>query len=554
MQAPYKIFTLIFAIALMTFVIVRCTKENFVEPKDPFAIQRLDPDPNVLILGEGNEALKLKTNQANVITTGDGVSITGSVFIENSTYGDLRISSGEFNLVEGDTGNFLGFEGVGLIELPNEGIFKEISIPELTAAPIGFKKGSEFDLEAFSFPVNENRYYFYYENPDRFNAGLTNTSFDNIEEVAIDPTDPFFYLKCSMEGTPLGFFDNIGIAFSTQGLIPFRPLVDFYDIPTFEGSIYLTGTVPIEKYPVSVSGETVLSFFDKETDAEHFFSGEEFSYKMGINGQVNFEHDALDWLNLEVVLGQATTYLSIQTDGETQIKWAGLRQTPSSTPSDFINNVIGYDWDFLDYLAVSESKETFYGTIGTDLSDWEFGFKTESWMHIGSFDIDMGGIQLEMNPDRLFFEGRAAIAGFTKVSLSGDINKNGNFKITGKVSNGFDASCCGLSIDFSLKITVSLEHKDGKVTFKGKGKLKGEACLGKLCADFSVSASFSISSDGEFTACFAIGIGKLGFDVCLDFDKKGVSETHYQPVMSYIEIPIEEVPVENRFPVKSQVK
>lgn len=549
MNNSLKYFSIILIAAISTFVIVQCTKENFTEPQDPFEFQRLDPNPANIILGEGASALLVKTNEGNIVETETGLRVKGSIYIENKIYGDILLTSGDFEFTDNAGNNsFSGFTGIGLIEFPKEGIFKNLDVTEIIASPMGFKKGSEFDLEAFSWPVNENRYYFYYENPDRFGAGLTNTSFDNINQVAVDPADPFLYINCSFEGSSFGPIDNLGIAFSTQGLIPYKPLVDYYNIPRFNGHLYLSGSVPILKYPVAVAGEFVMRFANEESDADKFFNGQDFYYKMGMNGQLTFEHDLLDWLDVEVVLGQASVYLDIRDDGETRIKWAGLREVPPTTPSDFIYQVVGQDWDFLDYLAVSQQKEKFYGTIGTNLSDWEFGFSTDSWLQIGSYKIDMGGITLELSPIRMYFEGRAVLAGFTRVKLTGEINRNGNFELKGSVSNSFHASKYGLSIGYSLKIEASLKHSDGKVTFKGKAKLDGEACAGEICVGIGTTVSITISSDGEFEVCFSIGIAGVGYDVCLDFDVVTINgQQSYTQTMNYEIIPIEQVPIENRY-------
>jgi len=542
------------AFVLLAIVLGTCTKENFVEPQDPFEVQRLEPNPTEIQLGSGKNALVIKTNKSNIVETENGIRVKGSIYAQNETYGDVRVSTGDFELVFNEVEGFYEqIQGIGMVDLPNQGLLSELKIDKFIYSPIGFKKGSEFeDIGIFGWPVNPDRYYFYYETPDRFNLGITKTALDAISKVAVDPQDPYFFMACSFSGSPFGPTDNAKIAFSTQGLIPYEPLVTFYDIPSFTGHIYLGANIPLLEFPASVEGEYVLRFADETGDAAKFFNGEDFNFRMGTNGKVTFDHEALDWLNIEVVLGEASTYLQLDPSGESMMKWAGQRSTPSTTPSDFVAQVIGQDWDFLDYLQISEQKETFYGTIGTVPSDWEFGFKTESSMKIGNYSIDMGGIELELSPVRMYFKGTARLAGFTRASLSGEINKNGNFELKGSVSNGFHAEAAGLSIGYDLGLDITFKHKDGTVTFKAKAHLSGEACLGKLCAGFSINASITISSNGDFEVCFSIGIGKLGFDVCIDFNTmENIDGTPgYKQTMTAIEIPLEQVPIENRFPAK----
>ncbi len=137
-----------------------------------------------------------------------------------------------------------------------------------------FQKGTEFDSGPYEWPVNENHYYFYYENLNPFPVNMTSSSLENVHKIAIDPTDPFFFISGDLVGTPLGDISDAGIAISAQGLIPFYPKVDLNDFPmnSFYGNLYITGNVPLGKYPASFTGETVLSFdSDNNEDSDLSF-------------------------------------------------------------------------------------------------------------------------------------------------------------------------------------------------------------------------------------------------------------------------------------------
>ncbi|MBU0472537.1 MAG: hypothetical protein KKF62_00080 [Bacteroidetes bacterium] len=549
MSTNKKYFLNIIALLSITIIAVQCTKENFVEPPDPFEIQKLDPNPEVLTLGEGKNAITLKTNQTNIINTKNGKRIKGSLYVENEKYGDIRLSNGDFELIEDSSTGlyFTGFKGESIITLPQEGLMKNFEIPGLTAAPIGFKKGTEFETGPYAWPVNENRYYFYYENLNPFPINMTSSALENIKKIAIDPTDPFFFISGDLTGTPLGDISDAGIAISAQGLIPFIPKVSLYDFPmsSFYGNLYITGNVPLGKYPASFTGETVLSFdSDNNEDSELFFSGKSADFILGLNGTVYFEHETLEWMGISVELGNATLEYSMNRSGDTELRFAGERK--DIKVSDFINEVIGKDYDFLDYLKPSSTDMEFFGAIGTELSIWEMGFRMETKLDLPGFSsIDMGHAYLYINPDRMKFDGYAVLAGFSGVGVKGNVNfNNGHFVLTGYVKSGFSASCCKLSISYSLAMDVTLKY-DGDVTFSAKVQLKGKACFGKLCASISIKASVSISSNGSYKICFSVGIGALGFDVCID--KKALANGQYQEVMTYDEIPLEYVPMENRF-------
>lgn len=552
MKTKHKQYLSIAAISLAILFLMQCTKENFVEPVDPFEVQKLGPNPETFLLGSGNNALLLKANKNSVIQTEFGYRIQGSIYIENSKYGDIRLTNGSFDLKKDGTGNYYSdITGLGVAELPREGLLKKLNLEGMPFASIVFKKGSEFETGPFGWPVDPDRYYFYYENDEPFSARITSSKLQNIKKVAIDPLDPYYFTSCDFNGTKLGDITDVGLAVSAQGFIPFEPLVTSYTIPKFKGHLYLSGTIPLGKYPLAFSGEAVLALGSSSSNYDSFFGGRNADFQMGLNGKVTLDHEALDWLDVEIILGSASLHLAYEQGGNTRLKFVGERQMPPSSPSDFLYEVIGQDWDFLDYLVPVEQKETFYGTIGTELSEWELGFKSESKLNILGHEIDMGHTALEVTSSSLHFSGEAVVAGLSRVGVKGYAERNGNFELTGYARNGLSASKGPLSLDYELSAEVSLKHVDGTFTFTGKIKLHGEACvdleLFDVCAGFTIRASVEISSNGNFRVCFSIGVGDLGFDVCLNYTRSSIHSDDFIQTMTYNEIPIEQVPLENRF-------
>lgn len=552
MKTKIKKHLSIVSISIAILFLMQCTKENFVEPADPFEIQRLDPDHETFLLGSGENAIVLKANKNSVIQTDYGYRLQGSIYVENSKYGDIRLTNGAFDLKKDATGDFYSsINGLGISELPREGVLKKLRMEGMPFANMVLKKGSEFETGPFAWPVDPDRYYFYYENDDPFSARVTSSKFQNVKKVAIDPLDPYYFTSCDFTGTKIGDITDVGIAVSAQGFIPFEPIVTSYTIPKFKGHFYISGTVPLGKYPLAFSGEAVLSLGTSSSNHDNFFGGRNADFKMGLNGKLTLDHESLDWLNLEIILGTASVYLGYQQDGETELKFVGEREFPPSSPSDFLYEVIGQDWDFLDYLVPVEQKETFYGTIGTELSDWELGFKSESTLKILGHEIDMGHTALEVTTSSLHFSGEAVIAGLSRVGVKGYAERNGNFELTGYARNGLDASKGPLSLDYELSMDVTIKHEDGDFSFKGKLKLHGEACvdvgLFDVCVGFTIRASVEIKSNGEFEVCFSIGVAGIGFDVCLSYNRSSLATDDFYQVMEYKEIPIEMVPMENRF-------
>jgi len=153
------------------------------------------------------------------------------------------------------------------------------------------------------------------------------------------------------------------------------------------------------------------------------------------------------------------------------------------------------------------------------------------------------------------FDGYAALAGFSGIGLKGDVSfTTGYFTMTGYVRSGFRVSWKSLSLGYKLAMDVTLKYYEEKgdkvVSFRASITLEGRACVdtkifGKICANITIHANIEIKSNGSFKVCFSIGIGKLGFDVCIK--KDALANGQYMETMTYEEIPLEFVPLENRF-------
>lgn len=548
-----------FVLTLIAFSITQCTKENFIEPPDPFEPQKLDANPEVFSLGSGSNALTLKTNSENILKTDYGYKVKGSIFIENNKYGDIRLTNGDFELHQSEDGSYFNnLTGLGLAELPKEGILGDLVMTGIEACPFGFQKGSEFETGAFAWPVNNDRYYFYFENSEPLKALISGSELSNINKIAIDPLDPFFFVTCDIGETKIGELTDVGFAVSAQGLIPYYPAVNEYDIPNFEGQFYITGTIPLEKYPIALTGEAVVGFPNPQRESTNkFFSGAATAFNMGVNGRATLDNTVLDWLNLEITLGQTSLYLGVDENGDTRIKYAGLREFPPSEPLDFLKEVVGGDWEFVNYINPYESKELFYGTIGNKLDDWEFGFKIHSNLNLLGITLNSVDYTLELTPSSMYFDGKVVMAVFNTLRLKGYIEKTGRFIFEGSAAQRLSISKGRLKLKYELSMDAKLDFDPGrssdKFIFTGKVKLSGKACVEiadhDFCAGFTIKASVTITSSGKFEVCFSIGIGKLGFDVCITYNPPSLGENPVMEQMRYEEIPLEMVPPENRFPI-----
>lgn len=552
MQKKYQLTGLTIFLMLSVFTFVQCTKENFVEPDDPFEVERLDPDPEVIILGEGENALTLKTNRDNITDSDAGIRIKGGLFAENEMYGNLRITNGDFELEAAEDGNYYNnITGFALVDMPNEGILKNLIKSSISAAPIGFKKGSEFETGAFAWPVNENRYYFYYELDTPFDVQITNSSLENIKKLAIDPLDPYMFISCDFNGTAIGDLSDVGMAISAQGFIPYHRQVNYYKkVKEFNGHIFLSAALSLNKYPVTIHGETVIGFdSDDSASADKFFDGGLSSYRQGLNGKATFDHQALDWLDVEIILAEASVYFERTPDGHTYLAWAGKRDYPATSISDFMEQVIGADWDFLDYLVPLQNKEKFYGSIGSELSDYEMGFEMKSQLKFpNNTTLDVGTMKLFTSTDYMKFYGSMNVAVLGEVGIEGRVDKNGYFKFKGfhHYGRSFDwKDILEISYDFDMYLEV---ERDGDgISIEGEVDFEAEICLGKLCIDFSATLYARIQTDGYFKLKFEVGICGKGFDITIKYKPKSANGMSAMEIQDVLEIPIEQVPMEYRF-------
>lgn len=550
MQTKFKLLGFFLVICFSAIIFVQCTKENFIEPADPFEIKRLEPNPYKLTLGEGENKITLKTNHENITETGNGLRIKGGLFAENSQYGDFRISNGEFELIKNKNGEgYSEITGVAIVDLPKEGLLKDLIKTGMSISPVGFKKGSEFETGAFGWPVDSNKYYFYYELDTPFDATITNSSLKNIKELALDPLDPYFFISCDFNGTPFGKLSDVGLAISSQGLIPFERQVDYYDkVKNFSGNIYLSAALSIKTYHITIHGETVIGFdSDDPSASDIFFAGEISSYKQGFNGKITFDNKALDWLDIEIVLGEASMFFERTTSGETKIAWAGKREYPPTDVSDFLEQVIGKDWNFLDYLIPLEQQEKFYGSIGSNLDDFELGFETKTDLKVGNHKINMGTMKLFFSPNRMYFYGSVNIAVLGSIGVKGSADKDGYFKFTGFIQYKNDIDWKILEINYNFDIDLTLKRDGEGISIKGSIDFEAEICLGIICIDFNTKLSVTIGLDGSFKIKFKIGICGKGFSVTISYKSKSALMSKDVESMEYVEIPYQEIPMQYRF-------
>lgn len=505
-------------------------------------------------------------------TVGNGQK---SVFIEG--HGELPISKGSFKMLNSDgsvSGEFQGFGGYSEFTLPQVGILQEMSIEQPVGTNILFGQGSDLPDD---FPVNPNRTYFYFFYEELVDFALGKSPF-MIDRMALDPDDPYFYVHASAMSIPgLSSIEDGGFAVSVQGNIPFSPQesLSFGKVQSFDyGNLLLQGSINMETtfgVPLVIADATAVIGFGNMTDGVNFFNGDDVPFMMGLQGGLVLAvHDLA-----EFTLGEAAISLEVYSYDDFEFRWAGWLSNEIRVLQP-IEELLGIDtegtaWDFIQPPGVVNELKT-WGTIGTDIDNWAFGIHTTSTLKISNImTFDLGSVRFEMKKESLDFYCRMRIGFFGNVSFGGYIHGDGAFGISGSGGHhsSFDLKILEISIgynvgfdlkgyadgnwNFCLRGTAYLDVSFGAPFFEAHPeileahpeileqlKLEGSTLKGS----FSVSMNACINNSGKFKGTISFSFWKIGYS--FNYSVK-LNSSEASPLENFREIPLEEVPLENRF-------
>ncbi len=586
-----RVFLQLFIMVAFIVIAAGCKKDVYVEPEDPYEKERLNSDHINIIFGDAETGYVIKTNTENVETTESGnIRIRGTLYTDNDAFGPMKLTSGDFIFFNGANaakesyahesygelpvykGKYTikgyekeditaeGFAGFAEFNIPKVGFLQELMIPFMEGSPIGYVNGSELE----DWPLNPDRKYFY------FDYSKLNSSADGVEfkikestvaldRIAIDPFDPFLYMHAGLDIPKLPLND-IGFGLSLQGNINFEvpEHLQYGKIEGFDnGNILIEGSVDLSALlsgvPIGVGGQIVLGFpTGNWEDITNFFDNQEVYLSLGASGQVTLDADYIPMLGVELLLGEAvmTAFLNPSED-RAIISFVGQMEQPSYSPRELFEELSGADVQLLDYLNMGwEQTFTVWGSAGISADDWLLGIKNEVAFVVADHTIISADAMLEIDKDHIYVEANAEIVLFGEAKLIGDIKYDGSVFIGAYCEAHFDETFAGLhlKIDFESNTELNIES-NGDWRFYSKGQFYGEAGidLPPWGGPFSYYASVSINmgyeaeidSDGKFRVCANIGIDGFGFDVCMDFNKKG--ERHNMTVKNtdYKNIPQE---------------
>lgn len=599
-------------LSLFVIIIVfsSCQKDNFVDPPDPFEIQRLEEGYTSFEFIKGDNSFKILTNHENITVTEKGnYRIRGTIFADRGDAAPVRLSQGDFVLLkklstnqktatidglgeipistgtfktmnmEGGFDEFEGFGGYSEFTLPQVGLTQDLTIEQPDGTNILFGQGSDLPDD---FPVNPDRNYFYFYYGDYVDFALGNSPF-MIDRMALDPEDPFFYVHASAMSIPgLSSLEDGGFAASVQGNIQFTPpeSLSFGKVESFgNGNLLLQGSVNLQTtfgVPIVISDATAVMAFDVDgsgdsgTAGANYFKGENVPFKMGLSGGLVLAvHDLASF-----ELGDAAISLFVADYDQFEFRWAGW-VTNELRPLAPVEDLLGWDtegtaWDMIRLPGMVNELRT-WGTIGTDSDNWEFGLHTTSTLKLGFMDVDMGGFKIEMSKNNLDLYAEMSVGWFGNLYFGGYIHDDGAYGLEGGARKSTSFGKWGLSIEVGYRVGFDLEgYASGDWDFCLHGKAYLDVSIGEaffeahpelreeydlleddLKAEFSASLRACLDSSGKFKGKIRFSFWKIGYSFDFSFT---LDSSEGCPAYNFEEIPLEEVPMENRFGTEVIVK
>ncbi len=582
---------------IVALLVSSCIKNEFVEPPDPFEKDRLEEDILCFDFGNGIDSFKILTNADNVTYTDKGnLRIRGTIFADRDTlapvrlsqgdfillktlepgqksihteeYGELPVSKGQYNVSCGvaNTTQFEGFGGYAEFTLPTVGLIQDMEIPLVDGSPIGFAQGSEL---APDFPVHPDRtyFYFYYGEQAEFLIGQCTFA---VTRMALDPDDPYFYVHAvGMDIPLLGVVEEGGFAVSVEGYIPFTVPgeLSFGHVENFDnGNILVEASINLEDFgvPITIQDATAVIAFGQDPETgRSFFNGDQVPFMIGLKG--GFELAIHDLASYE--LGVAAVSLNILGYDNFRFSFAGRYSDDVNIYQPMIDLIgIGEDlkvWDFIQPPGQHMQFEV-WGTIGSSIEDWMFGLRAESYFEIPNImTINLGKAAFEISKDRLYFDCSMRMSFFGHVGFEGDIHSDGAFRLKAYTyeDESFDLKILEIDVGYSAHFEVAADAA-GNWYFEVHGRAYLDISIGqpwmelhgtpelKAMNDPRVKASVSftgrLNSSGKFRCTIKFSFAGIGYKYTFSFNLKGSEPTAFE---SLEEIPLDEVPLENRFQI-----
>ncbi len=244
--------------------------------------------------------------------------------------GEIALHEAQLIFEYGDT-PLAGIErlrGTAQVPFPSVGLLANADIGTPVMADVGLDYGRNLaDLDA---PLVDDRQYLFFNFNAGFEASVGPISFEapggQSATFVLDPQDPFFFLTGSLPGlSEIAGVEDLGIAMSLQGLIPFTPDTTWGiddGIGNFDANLHLQGSIPFARLPLNLDGALMIDA-DANNDGNTLFNNPAADVEYGGNGTLNVSVDFLQFFGFGFELGNASLGIKI-TDNEQKAYFSGV--------------------------------------------------------------------------------------------------------------------------------------------------------------------------------------------------------------------------------------
>jgi len=403
------------------------------------------------------------TFASNVTKTDAGFDVHGALLLA-TPLGQLPIANASVTFAYGADAS-AGLEtvrGDANVPFPSLGAAQGFSADDLVSASLGFDSGE--NLADLGAPLNDDRKYLFFQ----FAAGVSvhngplTLSLPGGEDatLVLDPFDPFVFASGSLLGLgALGPIEGVGLGVSAQGLIPFHATTTrgiTQGLEDFKGALYLSGSVPLARLPLTVTGEAVLDI-DPNADGRPLTDLDAVGFQLGVNGELDLTASFLDVFSFETSLANASVKVRATADEQRAA----------------LSGVIEPDQSFLpDELPLrADGQVNVSGLIASDIdasflhADGKFQLVGSTLAkHVGVDLSNLAVVDAELDIDHEGFRLTGKLG--AGVKLTSDLTLGADAKVT--ATFGDDPEDFVIDIEGDLEI-AKVPLLNGKVRLDGDG-------------------------------------------------------------------------------------
>lgn len=399
----------------------------------------------LVLAPKGEKPVVFQAANEAVEALANGFEVRGELTLDTPA-GPLSFGSAEV-VFEWGPDRTIGLSTVrGAVDVPfpGAGALQGVSVASVARGQIGYDVGSNLaDVEA---PIARDRHYLYVDTE----AGLSATSgivtfsapVGGGLRALIDPTDPSLFFKGDVLGLgKFGKVTDLAVGVSARGQLPFTPKVTWGiedQVKAMKGHLFVSGSVPLSKYPLSIDGDIVVNV-DPDNTGKPAFSNATGGLAIAANGTVNVTIDYVPSLELSFPVVNATmggkvtdteqdAYFSGEADSD--VKW--IPTVIPLRPAGKVKVAGRVHSDVSKSFLKAEGKYTLATTM------------VNEWLDLGLSDVDLATAKMQIDKNGFRIQGAAATPIHAALAPKGAVQVDAFF--SGSRSNWY----AQMSGDFSV--------------------------------------------------------------------------------------------------------